>query len=81
MENITIKVTIENDGEEEDFFYEKVVTPDQYEDIKANLEVLFDQYDDAEDEEDLEEEEEVDEADLSSDPPPAEPTSLTDPRD
>ncbi len=64
-----VKITVDADTEEESFFYEKDITPEQFEDVKANLEVMMDQYDDTEDkEEEEEEEEEKEEEDTISDP-------------
>ncbi len=83
-----VRVTIESDSGEDGLYYDLDVSPEEFEDIKANIDVMMENYDGSdiplypEDEGDVEdilvkEEEPIDEADRSSDPP----TDLTDPRD
>jgi hypothetical protein len=41
-----IKITIESDSDDPDFYYNKVVTDEQFQDILANLEVMLDDFPD-----------------------------------
>lgn len=56
-----IKITVESDSEQDDFYYPKEVTEEEFEDIKANLEVMLDNYPDAEEEDEESSDEETEE--------------------